>query len=353
MGAGRVLRFAGSDTVPVPSVRVTLHQVGREFSGPIDSTRTDRNGRFRFAFRPDTTALYLASTNYAGIEYFSPPIHTNPARPDTALRLLVSDTASSVPVEVASRHLIVAAPREDGTREVVDLITLRNGTSLTRVTGREQLPTWTTPLPPEILGFSVGQSDFSPEAVFFRDGRVEVFGPVAPGEKDLLLRYYLPAVGADVTVRMADSIPVLGVLLEESRARVSGDAALSPADSQSLGGRSYHRWNGSARAGATLILDLPGPPQGPAYLVAFLVGAVALGLVASTWLALRRRSAAPVAVAPPDQPHVLAREIAVLDQDYAGKEQDVGADAWAGYQRARAALVERLRRLLAEGRDAR
>src|SRR4051812_11746724 len=65
---GRVL---DADSAPVAGIRVVLHRIGPQVQGPLDSTRSDRRGRFRFSFNPDTAAFYLISGRYAGIEYFS------------------------------------------------------------------------------------------------------------------------------------------------------------------------------------------------------------------------------------------------------------------------------------------
>ena len=85
-----------------------LHRIGRDVQGPIDSTLSDSRGAFHFRFSPDTAAIFLLSARFAGIEYFSPPIHTDPALPDTAMVLIVSDTSSSVPVATGSRHIVVS-----------------------------------------------------------------------------------------------------------------------------------------------------------------------------------------------------------------------------------------------------
>jgi hypothetical protein len=104
---GRVLR---SDSTAVAGVRVVLHRVGQVRQGPLDSTNTDDGGRFRFRFRADTSTIYLLSARHSGIEYFSPPVHTNPARPDTAIRIIAYDTSSTAPISVEARHLVVSRP---------------------------------------------------------------------------------------------------------------------------------------------------------------------------------------------------------------------------------------------------
>src|SRR5947209_3164073 len=60
----------------VSGVRVTLHRVGPDAQGPIDSVVTDRNGRYAFRYlrtgSPD--AVYFLSASHDGIAYFSNPL---------------------------------------------------------------------------------------------------------------------------------------------------------------------------------------------------------------------------------------------------------------------------------------
>ena len=91
--AGRVAREQGGDTIPVPAARVVLHRVGRDQQGPIDSLVTGADGRFRFRYLADTAAVFLLSSGYAGIEYFSTPLHLDPNAPDTG-----PETASTPPL---------------------------------------------------------------------------------------------------------------------------------------------------------------------------------------------------------------------------------------------------------------
>src|SRR5204862_530735 len=70
-----------------PAVRtwVVLHQVSLGGGGqPIDSTRTDARGAYALTIRrPDSAAIYVVSTWYAGIAYFSEPI--TPGRSSSSL----------------------------------------------------------------------------------------------------------------------------------------------------------------------------------------------------------------------------------------------------------------------------
>jgi len=121
---------------------VVLHRVGQSRQGPLDSTRSDHEGRFRFSYAPDTASFYLTSARYAGIEYFSAPLPTNPGAPRAPISLMVYDTSSRAPVELEARHLVLTRPVEDGSRSVLDLIILRNGGRVTRVAPDTRLLRW-------------------------------------------------------------------------------------------------------------------------------------------------------------------------------------------------------------------
>src|SRR5215213_6187673 len=126
---GRVLTV---DSTPVPGNPVVLHRVGSQMQGPIDSTRSTSAGRFRLSFQADTSAFYLVSTQYAGIEYFSKPVSTIRSRPDPALVLVVYDTSSTAPVSLEARNLVVTRAGQDGSRNVLDLMVIQNKGRLTR-----------------------------------------------------------------------------------------------------------------------------------------------------------------------------------------------------------------------------
>ena len=115
---GRIVKLSQGDTVPVPSVPLVLHRIARSEQGPIDTIMVDARGRFQAQFPSDTTALYLFSVRYQGIEYFSAPIRGNRAEPDTALVLIVADTSSTTPVLGADARQVWTsrAPRSSGVR---------------------------------------------------------------------------------------------------------------------------------------------------------------------------------------------------------------------------------------------
>jgi hypothetical protein len=344
VAAGRVVRPQGADSVPVPGVRVVLHRVGQMEQGPMDSTVSGPAGRFRFRFRADSGAVFLLSARYRDIEYFSTPVHTNAARPDTAIRLVVYDTASAAPVTLAARHLVVPRPSEDGSREILDLVILSNTGARTRVAPDSLGTSWAGLLPAGSEGLEVGESDVSPEAVVRRGDSLLVSGPIAPGEKQLVLQYHLPAGGR--TLRLpVDSGARINVLVEEPGTTVSGPLAV--ADSQEIEGRSFHRWSGVPAARGTVTITLPGLPGGGKVWLAPLVGLLALGLGLATWWTLRRPGERAVSVSTTLDPSTLLDALAELDARYAGREAETPAEEWSAYQERRARLKTELAAALA------
>jgi hypothetical protein len=253
----------------------------------MDSTRSDRRGRFDFSYRPDTASFYLASARYSGIEYFSAPLPTNPAHADTGLRIIVYDTSSTAPVELEARHLVLTRPGEDGSRSLLDLIILRNTGRLTRVAPDTGKGTWSVPLPVGTVGLQVRESDISSEALTRAGNSLTIGAALAPGEKQLTLEYQVPAGRESVELAIARAGLPLNVLVEEPGARVVGRGML-PADSQVIQNRSFRRWTGTVTAAGPLRILLPGGRSTPSWLLPALVGGLALALAGAGWYALRR-----------------------------------------------------------------
>jgi len=346
---GRVVIPRAADTVPLPHARVVLHQVGRDAQGPIDSMVADGAGRFRFRFRADTSALYLLSSRYGGIEYFSPPVHTNPARPDTAIQLQTYDTSSTTPIAIEARHIVVPRAGADGSRSVLDLIVLRNDGLRARVAPDSAHPSWSLTLPPGSGEMQLGEGDVSPDAVVRVGDTVRVLAPLAPGQKQLSIAYATVPVAGRLVFPVGPAETPINLLLEEPDARVSG-GKLALADTQVIEGRSFRRFSGRVPAGGAVTLTVSaGPAAAARRVLVGLVGGLVLVLgAAAVWLVRRPRRAA--ALPRPGQPDETARlldAIAVLDARYAGREADVPADEWQRYTDERAALKARLELALA------
>ena len=277
-----------ADSTRVRGVRLVLHRVGQQVQGPIDSTRSDSRGQFGFAFRADTSFFYLVSGRYAGIEYFSSPLATNPSRADSAVRIVVYDTSSTAPVALEARHLVLTRPGEDGGRSMLDLVVLRNGGRLTRVAPDTVRGSWSVPLPRGTVGLQVRESDFSSEAVSRTGDSLTIAAALSPGEKQLTLEYQVPAGRRTVELPLDRAGLPLNVLTEESDVRVLAPG-ITQVDSQVIQGRSFRRWTGTVTAKGVLRLILPGTRSAPRWLLAALVGGLALALVAGGWYAFRSR----------------------------------------------------------------
>jgi len=347
--AGSVVRFAGADSHPVAGARVVLHRVGRDRQGPIDSLLTDRSGRFRFTFPTDTTALHLLTARHAGVQYFSEPVGTDPFRPDTGIVVAVYDTSSSQPIMLDARHLVVSAPAEDGSRSVVELVSVANRGEATRVPASGAAAVWAMRLPAGAFGFAAGDGDLSAGAVERRGDSVVVVAPIAPGERQLAMEYLLPPGIAELGIPFPEAAPLVNVLLEEPDARV-GAPSLEPADSGAvIQGRDFRRWSGSMQAGTTLRITFGSQRAPGAVALAALVSAVGLGLALATALAWRRPRGV---AAPPAAPTVdaLIGALADLDHRYAGRRAALADAEWGDYERRRAELKRRLTDALADRR---
>jgi hypothetical protein len=300
---------------------------------------------FRFRFSADSESVYLLSARHHGIEYFSVPLRgAGDVMPDAVL-LVVSDTSSAVTVQAPNRHLVIAPPTSDGTREIVDLITLEAaGGRLTRVSPDSLTPNWAGPLPPGVRDARVGESDFSPDAVRIERDSVFLFAPIAPGEKQLLVHYWIPVDQEALTIPSASDGVDLYIEGEGATADGPQLVAVAPAE---IGGSQFAHWTGTPPPGASIDVRLSPPGRNTNLPIIALVGMMSLTLaVASVWLIRRPRE--PRASAGADQ---LIESLAQLDASYHGRQGEVAAEEWERYQRERADLKRRVVRALAqEGR---
>ena len=340
--AGRVVRV-GRDTIHAPGVRLVLHRVGRSAQGPLDSVVTDRDGRFRLRFPADTTYLYLLSASYAGIEYFSSPINTNPAVPDTAMVVAVFDTSSTQPVDQVARYLVIRRAAADGSRSVLDLIVLGNSGARTRLAADTLVPSWQGFVPTGIGTIRVGEADLSADAIVFRGDSIMVFAPIAPGEKQIAMEYAIRP-GVPLRLRFSQDSVATNVLVQDAGARVEG-AEMMAADSQVIEGERFDRWVGAPHAGEIITVSF-GRRRGavPPWLLPAMVGFMGAGLLAAV---LRRRPRKPVVSL-----EALTDRIAELEARYGGREGDVPADEWAQYLEERDRLRAELAAHLASRKTA-
>ncbi|HEX4573650.1 MAG TPA: LPXTG cell wall anchor domain-containing protein [Gemmatimonadales bacterium] len=292
--AGRVVH-GGPGERALAGAWVVLHQVSMAGGGqPIDSTRTNAGGAFTFTVtRPDTAVVYVVSSLYAGIAYFS-EVAKNPRRRRTSLApIYVYDTSSTGSgVHVARRVVTVAQRQRDGARAVLELVELANPGSKTQVARDTLKPTWTGALPAGAIQFEVGQGDLSPQTVVRRGDSVAVFAPLPPGaSRQLSYAYVLPATARAVTVPIDQPTDEVDLLLEDTTAVVTA-APLDALGIEAVEGRRFARYRvRGAAPGTRLTIALPAAGLEAQGLVPIVAGLVALILGVGFVVALRRKPA--------------------------------------------------------------
>jgi hypothetical protein len=349
--SGRVVRPGRSGMVTVSRAWVTLHRVAADSSGPVDSVRTDANGRYSLRYKPaGGDAVYFASSTYSGVAYFTTPLPPRDAAGDDAEITVFDTTSAPVPVHTRGRHLVVSSSNVDGRRTLVEVFELSNDSTVTAVSGARGRATWSAPLSPNGRDFQVGQSDIGVNAVQFRDGRLLVYASFSPGIRQIAFSYSVPASDFPLEIPVGDPVGVFEVLVEDPGATASG-GGLAEQQPVSLEGRSFRRFLAQdVRSGAKLVISVGAPtaPRGNRMLrVPVVVAAVVMSLALA--FALTRRRSAGVLVhaeAPHDAAHI-ARDIAELDDAFERVESPSDAERDTYHQR-REALKARLSAALAK-----
>jgi len=291
---GRVVRQTLGGERAVALELVVLHRVNARQAGPVDSMRTDASGRFAFRVKtPDPGSMYLASARFAGIAYFAPPAQAG--QPAPPADIVVFDTTSrDVPLRLQGRHLVVSAPNADGVRNVIDVFEIENDTIYTRVAGASNRPTFSVRLPDAAQIVRVTQGDVSDEAVLTRDGRADVFAPLSPGIRQLVLTYELPPGVFPLVLPLERATSLLEVLLEEPGGTASGAGLVRQGD-VSVDGKHFLRYLGNNAPGdAVVTLRVAGGTSAPSASVPvppWVVAAALSLLTLGGLLALARRSA--------------------------------------------------------------
>lgn len=345
--SGRVVKPGDSSMVAVPNAWVTLHRVGSDRAGPLDSVRTKADGSYRFQYTPsgNADAVYFVSAMFDGIAYFSSPLTTRSVSGEDA-EIAVFDTTSRNPkLRVRGRHLVIAAPGSEGQRMVVEVFELSNDTTLTFVASGSR-PVWTTALPRGFGNFSVGQSDVAAEAVLARKDRAELFAPFSPGVKQLSFTYALPKDAFPLEVRLPGPADVVEVLVEEPGATVSGDGVADQGPVQ-VQGRTFHRFFAQNLNDAMLRVAIPVSDTGSwPRAMTIPIGVVSAAMLASlAWFASRKRRPAAIPVRSGERER-LARAIAELDEAMETRERPTDEERVA-YTEQRAALAAQLATTLA------
>ena len=315
---------------PAVGTWVTLHRVGKDTAGPIDSIRTDGQGQYRFRWTPFGTAdgVYFASTTWGGIAYFTPPLKNLDARGDDAEITVFDTTSVRFQLTIKGRHLIVGKADTTQFRTVIEVFELSNDSLRTLVATdtTSPMPTWSISIPASALDVRANEGEISPDAFVAGPGRVSVYAPIAPGIKQVAFSYKVPISSFPLSMRAEGGAVVFEVLLEEPEGFVTGKG-FANVDPVTLEGRNFRRFlSQDVQSNAELIIELPssGAPARNLYIAGLLL-AIGLLMMVVLMRSMQRRAASRVAVEPTLRPREsnapiharLAQEIAALDESYA------------------------------------
>ena len=289
--SGRVLR-GGRDTIPLANTSVVLHRVTRAGGSPIDSSRTDVRGRYRFeVHEADSSSIYVVSAWYDSLAYFSLPLNLT-GRPVAHMDDIVAypTTAKAPPIRLERRLATVASPGTQGTREVLEILELRNTGETTRITKDTLFPTWAGRVPRGVGQLRGGQGDVSPDAMLFRHDSVYVLGPIPPGAvKQLSYAYTLPAGIRTLAIPIDQVTDNLNLLIEDTAAAVTAPG-LSSLGVQPLEGRYYAAYRaGPLMPDDRVEIQLPAGKFRAQTLLPYVIAVVVAGMVLALVWALRRK----------------------------------------------------------------
>ena len=339
--------------VPVAGEWIVLHRVGTDRAAPLDSLRSGRDGRFRFRYARsgDPQALYFVSARYEGIAYFSPPLRADTVRGEDADIIVYATTTDTSALRTQGRHLVLSAAR-GADREIAEVFELENSATRTIVAKDSTTPLWSIGLPDDARNPAVAPGDVTAAAVVFRGGRAQLYAPLSPGVRQLVITYRLPLSSTSVSVPVERDLAVLEVLLEEPRATVEG-AGLREVPPAAIEDRQFHRFLAQdAPANAVVRVTLPAPVSRNSSALRILGVAVAVVMMSALviWMLRRRRSttgrasAAPLPAVPSVE--LLIAELATLDARFE-RQRDPSAETRAAYERDRASLKARIAGALA------
>ena len=291
---GRVVKPGGDSVVAVAQTWVTLHRVGTDHAGPVDSTHTGANGVYSFKYQRTgaADAIYFVSSSHDGVAYFSHPLTAGREIGDDAEIVVFDTTSGHVPLTVRGRHLIVSRPASDGLRTVTEVFEISNDTSVTRIAPNDspEAAVWSSLIPRDANAPVVADGDIPAAAVTFAASRALVYAPFAPGMKQLAFHYDLPADAFPLKIPIEHTPVVFEVLLEDPAATATG-AGLKAVPPVTIEGHEFHRYLAQdVPANAVAMVSVPDVKKPPALLfVAGLTLLIGGAMTVTLARALRRR----------------------------------------------------------------
>jgi len=255
------VKLGAREMVSIPHIWVTLHRVGSDRAGPLDSMRADGDGRYAFTYQRtgDSAAVYFASASYSGIAYFTSPLMDSVVKGEKAEIAVYDTTSGPLVIGIRGHHVVVSAVDANAQRSVTEVYELANDSSVTRIAASTlaKNAVWTGGLPAGASNFQVTQGDIPAQAVAFANSHVLVFAPIAPGLAQLAFTYDLPAAAFPLSIPVESPTQILEVLVEDEKGQVSG-ARLKEKDPVILEKRSFRRFLADdVPMNAVAVIDLP------------------------------------------------------------------------------------------------
>jgi hypothetical protein len=202
---------------------------------------------------------------------------------------------------------------------------------------------WAYPLPTSATDFEVGQADMAPDALRFAGGRLEVYSPLPPGERFLMVRYRI--ADADFVLPLPGRTDRLEVLVREPAPAVEFPPLSLASPMQMSEADVFRRYAGEGFQDTEIRAEMaPEPWSIPAEGVGLLVAAILGGAGVFGYrrrTQLRQKESAPV---PGGDRDALLLAIASLDEAFQAKA-GTSPGARERYQKERAELLSRLRGL--------
>jgi hypothetical protein len=333
---------------PLSSGMVVLHQVSAEDRGEIDSVRVAPDGTFqiRLPHLPDHTAVpevFFASVRYEDLLYFGEAI-TEAVQLDSLYLIQAYDTVSvpqgGADLPVSTRNLFLETGPDGWT--ATDVFMVQHDGDRTLYSPDEEV-VWKYPLPEGIQDFQVGQGDVAPDAVRFLNGQLEVFSPIPPGERYLMVRYLIP--GRDFDLPLPGRTDRLEVLVREP-APAGELPPLQPASPVQMdAGTAFRRYVGDTLSNTEIHAQFAAEPWS---LPAEWLGLALLGFLAAAGVMAFRRTGLSPSPASSGGDGVsrdqLLVAVAKLDEEFQALH-DPDEERRASYRAERNALLAQIRRL--------
>ncbi len=291
--AGTVVN-ASADHRPVPRAEVVLC-VDREGAFvPAGQTVTDAYGRFQFTGLPlESDRLYLPGANRDGVHYPGPRVRLSLLEPRATVRLVVYDAVSAPNPLVVRKHEVAICPAPDAVR-VTESLSVENPTLscyVGQATAEGGEPVTLGLAVPMDFERATFRKEFFGQRFWVGDDKLVTGIPWPPGTREIEFTYILPRTPRHYRWERPIDLPCSEFrVVVRSDAPVEVSSNLCREDPQREGEVVFHA-KGPLRPGDRVYVTmgrLPMPAMAYARWIA--LGVLALGIVAGSVAATRRRT---------------------------------------------------------------